>query len=154
MQEQRRALIIVLRNRALSIVRQRTASFKPPPKRAIFGPLRPQCAPSVRCLWLLGYIQRCGVTTAAKIRYEFGVSHRSYRRDIDRLRSAGFLIFCERNGKEHLIRYGGFDETYAEAVRDRSTLNYLGNHQRCERRPRPTGSTLPPNYYGTALQNQ
>lgn len=113
LQEQRRALTDLLRNRALSIVHGRAAAFKSPPARTVFGPPRPRCAPSVRCLWLLGYLQRCRVTTAAKIQHEFGMSERSFRRDLYRLRAAGFLIFAERNGMESTFRYAGFDEIYA-----------------------------------------
>jgi hypothetical protein len=74
----------------------------------------------VRILWLLGRLQRFGSITAEVALREYGMSLRSYRRDIARLRNAGFrlmVVFTTAHGGSRDVQYGGFDETWAEAVR-------------------------------------
>jgi hypothetical protein len=66
-----------------------------------------------RILWILGRLQKFGCVNGKALRRAYGMSLRTYHRDIARLRAAGFILIGSREG----IRFGGFDETYPEAVR-------------------------------------
>lgn len=72
-----------------------------------------------RTLWILGYLQKFGAITSPFAMQRLGISLRTFRRDIERLRAAGHRIFAEHKGDHWAIVYRGFDPDYAEIVRRR-----------------------------------
>jgi predicted DNA-binding transcriptional regulator YafY len=70
----------------------------------------------VRLVWLFCYFQRHKIAKVETARREYGVSLRTFRRDISRLRAAGVsLVAYEEKGA---LRFAGFDPLYAEFVRE------------------------------------
>lgn len=75
-------------------------------------------------LWLLQYAQKFGTVDFETARRGLGISLRTYRRHISRLRASGVrlesLNFGLKSGAKHgprgLCRYGGFDPRLAEVV--------------------------------------
>jgi predicted DNA-binding transcriptional regulator YafY len=72
---------------------------------------------AVRLLWLLCFFQenKCAKADAA-IR-EWGMSRRTFWRDVARLRAAGVILDPDRKDGGSL-RYMGFDSLYPESVRE------------------------------------
>lgn len=72
-----------------------------------------------RCLWLLGYLQRERSINSGRYTELCGASKRTFRRDCQRLRSAGFILLG-RDGCKGGVDYGGFDPSFAEFRRERA----------------------------------
>lgn len=74
-----------------------------------------------RCLWILGVLQVRGHINTQRVRDESGIARRTFWRDIDTLRAAGFIIIAVRESGQRYnsahLKYGGFDPHYAEIAR-------------------------------------
>jgi hypothetical protein len=71
----------------------------------------------VRLLWIAGRLpsfRRISRDVACR---EYGISQRTWMRDLHRLRNAGFILILQRPKGDHHFAYGGFDPDHAEAVR-------------------------------------
>ena len=70
-----------------------------------------------RCLWLAGYFMRFGRMRSLEVIPRLGVPERTFRRDIDRLRSAGFRIVAVRIAGTWELKLHGFDPDFADRIR-------------------------------------
>lgn len=69
-----------------------------------------------RCIWLAGYLMKYHELRSDEAKQRLGIATRTLRRDINRLRDAGFIV--EGYGPRG-YRFRSFDPTRSELVRER-----------------------------------
>src|SRR5580692_4931327 len=79
----------------------------------------------VRLLWIAGRLRSCRRISRDVARREYGISQRTWIRDLQRLRNARVILILQRTWGDHHFSYGSFDPTCAEAVRMRSIASTL-----------------------------
>jgi|SRR5580692_2854709 hypothetical protein len=67
----------------------------------------------VRLLWIAGRLRSCRRISRDVARREYGISQRTWIRDLQRLRNARVILILQRTWGDHHFSYGGFDPTYS-----------------------------------------